>query len=296
MAARPQRLIPAIVLLACACVSTSADSARADNGPPYRRIISLVPALTEILFAIGAGQQVIAVSSFDDDPPEVLKLPRVGALLDPDTERILSLRPDLVLIYGSQEELEKQLKAGGIRPFMFRHGGLADVTPTIRTLGDLAGRQAEAARVVARIESGLAALRARVANRGRPKTLLVIGREPESTRHLNVSGGLGFLHDLLEAAGGTNAFGDIKRQSVKVSTEMLIVRAPEVVLDLHYSRELQPGEVDKERAAWNLTPSVPAVKNKRVHVLIGDHLVVPGPRIVQAAEELARAIHPEAFK
>jgi iron complex transport system substrate-binding protein len=305
MAARPQKLIVLVALLACGAdgrakalphATAALPREAAADGPPYKRIISLVPALTEMLFAIGAGPQVIAVSSFDDDPPEVLTLPRVGALLDPDVERILAMRPDLVLIYGSQEELEKQLTAGGIRAFPYRHGGLADITPAIRTLGELTGRQTEAARLVAQIESGLAAVRARVANRGQPKTLLVMGREPESTRHLNVSGGIGFLHDVVGLAGGANVFGDIKRQSVKVSTEMLIVRAPEVVLDLHYSRALQPREVEKERSAWNVTPSVPAVKNKRVHVLVGDHLVVPGPRIVQAAEEFARAIHPEAFK
>lgn len=265
------------------------------NAAPAKRVISLVPALTEILFAIGAGPQVIAVSSFDDDPPEVMKLPRVGALLDPDTERILSMRPDLVLTYGSQADLEKQLAAGGIRTFSFRHGGLADVSRTIRAMGELTGHAAQAARVVAGIEQRLEAVRARVAGRPRPKTLLVLGREPESMRQVNASGGIGFLHELVELAGGRNVFSDVQRQAVHASTEMLIARAPEVILELHYTRELKPGEMERERDAWRRLPSLPAVKARRVHLLVGDHLVVPGPRIAAAAEELARAIHPEAF-
>jgi iron complex transport system substrate-binding protein len=266
------------------------------HAQPPKRIISLVPNLTEILFAIGAGPQVIAVSTYDDDPPEVLKLPRVGALLDPDTERILSMRPDLVLLYGSQTDLHKQLEAAGIRVFMYRHGGLADVAPAFHALGALTGRSADAARVFAEIEKKLDTVRARVAGRSRPKTLLVIGREPHSLRNLDASGGVGFLHDLLELAGGANIFADVARQAVRASNEMLITRAPEVVLDLFYSRTMTEAELEREREAWRQLPSVPAVRQRRIHSLVGDYLVVPGPRIAEAAETFARAIHPEAFK
>ena len=290
MAARPPKLT-AILLAGILCAA-----AHAQAPPPAQRIISLVPALTEILFAIGAGPQVIAVSSYDDDPPEVLKLPRVGALLDPDTERILSLRPDLVLTYGSQTDLDRQLTAAGIKTFAYRHGGLADVAPTFHALGAITGHRAEAARAAAVIEARLAAVRARVSGRPRPRTLLVMGREPGSLRHVDASGGKGFLHDVLTLAGGDNVFADVAREAVRASTEMLIARAPDVVLDFHYARPLTPDDVAKERQIWHRLPSIPAVKAGRVHLLIGDHLVVPGPRIAAAAEEIARAIHPEAFK
>ena len=263
---------------------------------PAKRIISLVPALTEILFAIGAGPQVIAVSSFDDDPPEVLKLPRVGALLDPDTERILALRPDLVLIYGSQSELQQQLETAGIRVFVYRHGGLADVGPAFRALGERTGRPADAARTWGEIDRRLGVVRDRVRGRPRPKTLLVMGREPRSLRNLDASGGVGFLHDLVELAGGDNLFADTKRQAVRASSEMLLTRAPEVIVDLFYSRTMGQDDLEQERAAWRQLGSIPAVRSGRIHLLVGDYLVVPGPRIADAAEALARAIHPEAFQ
>src|SRR6478752_3512904 len=99
------------------------------------RVISLIPAVTEMLFAVGAGPQVVAVSSFDRYPPEVKQLQRVGALLDPDLEKILSLRPDLVVAYGSQEDLQKQLARASIPVYIYRHAGLSDVTRTIAEVG-----------------------------------------------------------------------------------------------------------------------------------------------------------------
>jgi iron complex transport system substrate-binding protein len=122
-----------------------------------------------------------------------------------------------------------------------------------------------------------------------------MGREPQSLRNLDASGGVGFLHDLVELAGGANVFADVRRQAVRASTEMLLARAPEVVLDLHYGNSANPAQVTQERAAWQLLGSIPAVRTGRIHLLFGDHLVVPGPRVTEAAETFARALHPEAF-
>ncbi|MBM3776637.1 MAG: ABC transporter substrate-binding protein [Acidimicrobiia bacterium] len=283
---RPLRsFVLSLAILAALAVLRTAGSAQAPT-----RIISLVPALTEILFAIGAGSQVVAVSSYDDYPPEVLGLPRVGALLDPNTERILALRPDLVLTYGSQDALQAQLARAGISVFDYRHGGLADITREMRRLGAAAGRTADAERVATGLEQRLDAVRSRTRGRARPRTLLVMGREPGTLRNLNASGGVGFLHDVLELAGATNLFADVPRQAVTVSNEMLLSRAPEVIIDLRYGNAQTP-----DRDAWTAVSSIPAVKQGRVYDLHGDQFVVPGPRIADAAEAMARAIHPEAF-
>ena len=283
MAAPPQRLIVA------ALVGIALLSARAQ---PAERIISLVPALTEMLFAIGAGPQVIAVSSYDDYPPEVKSLPKVGALLDPDTERILSMRPTLVLIYGSQDDLRAQLQRTGIAVFDYRHGGLAHVTATIRRLGEATGLTEEARGVADGIEARLEATRRRVAGRPRPRTMLVFSREALSLRNVFVSGGRGFLHDILEAAGGTNVFADVDREGVRASTEMMLTRRPDVIVELH-NGDPPPGDgVQREREVWAVLSAIPAVKTRRTHLLYGDHLLVPGPRVAQAADEIARVLHP----
>ena len=158
---------------------------------PARRIVSLVPALTEMLFAIGAGPQVVAVSSFDDFPPEVKSLPRVGALLDPDVERILTLRPDLVITYGSQGSVEAQLARAGIKTFSYRHGGVMAILQTLRELGTATGRVPQAEGKTREIEAKLNAVRATVRGYARPRVLLVFGRQPRSLRQMYASGGVG---------------------------------------------------------------------------------------------------------
>jgi iron complex transport system substrate-binding protein len=269
--------------------------AQAPSGRPAQRIVSLVPALTEMLFAIGAGAQVVAVSSFDEFPPEVEKLPRVGALLDPDSERILSLRPDLVVIYGSQTDLQGQFARAGIRTYAYRHGGVGRVFESMRELGSLTGHRAEADRRVADLQARLDAIRARVRGRSRPRVLLVFERQPRTLRGVYVSGGQGFLHEMLDIAGGRNVFADVARESVQPSTETILARAPEVILEVRAEGLIAEREVVAEQQVWSTLGAVPAVRNGRVHFLSGDHLVVPGPRLAAGSEAFARAIHPDAF-
>ena len=288
MAARQKKLIAILVAVwASAAWPASAQTAR--------RIVSLVPNVTEILFAIGAGPQVVGVSTYDDFPPETKALPRVGALLDPDTERIFSLRPDLAIIYGSQTELEAQFTRAGIRVYAYRHSGVANVLQTIRDVARLAGRAADGDRIARDVQSQLDAIRMRVRGRPRPRTMLVMGREAGTLRGVYVSGGVGFLHELLDIAGGDDLFADIKRESVQPSNETMIVRAPDVIIELHAGDPPAAPALQKERDAWNLLQSVPAVRNARVHLMYGGYLMAAGPRLGRAAEALARVLHPEAF-
>jgi iron complex transport system substrate-binding protein len=261
---------------------------RQPNTRPVR-IISLIPATTEMLFAMGAAPQIVAVGSFDTYPPEVQSLPRVGALLDPDVERILSLKPDLVVIYGTQHDLRQQLDRAGVPYYSYKHGGLAGVTATIRALGTRTGRAREAERVAADIEARLAAIRSRVAGRPRPRTVLVFGRDRMSLQGIFASGGIGFLNDMLETAGGANVFADVKRESVQATSELILSRAPEVILELRSS--IDPGEAAAERAIWNTLAAVPAVRTGRVHMFTDPSLMVPGPRVAQATDLLAQALH-----
>ena len=254
------------------------------------RIISLVPAATEMLFAIGAGPRVIAVSSFDHEPPAVQSLPRVGALLDPDVERIISLRPDLVVIYGSQDDLSRQLERAGIGRFFYRHGSLADILTMLTSLGARTGDVDGAARVVAAIRTSLDETRARVAGRPRPRTLVVFGRAPGSLRNVYASGGIGFMHDMLEAAGGDDIFADIARESVQATTELILARAPDVILELRAGDETAP-DLD----AWNTLAAVPAVRTHRVIALAGSDLITAGPHVAAGTERIARALHPDAY-
>ena len=274
------------------CVILGAALATLSAQSQPRRIVSLVPALTEMLFAIGAGPQVVGVSSYDEYPPSVKSLPRVGALIDPDTERILSLEPDLVITYGSQVDLQTQMRRATIPTFDYRHGGLDHILVTIRQLGQRTGHIPEANAVVEGIEARINAVRARVAGKPRPHTLLVFDREPKALRNIYVSGGSGFLRDMLVAAGGQDAFENVGRESLQATTETILARSPEVILEIR-SEDIPIGkELDDELAAWARLAAVPAVKNKRVYFITGQQMTVPGPRVADGVERMARVLHP----
>jgi iron complex transport system substrate-binding protein len=290
----PRRAFLAAALAGALALAAGTSSGAQPSGQRATRIVSLVPAVTEMLFAVGAGPQVVAVSSFDKFPPAVEKLPRVGALLDPDTERMFSLKPNLVVVYGSQADLQAQFKRAGIAMFVYRHGGLADTLETIGAIGAATGHGGEATKIVTALRARLDGIRKRVAGRPRPRTLLVLSREPGTLRGLYASGGIGFLHDLLELAGGSNVFADAREESVQPSHETMLTRRPDVVIELHAQAE-RAGVVEA-RSAWSALASVPAVRANRVHPLGGAYLVTAGPRLGNAAEALARALHPDAFK
>ncbi|HUL72664.1 MAG TPA: helical backbone metal receptor [Vicinamibacterales bacterium] len=293
-------LLPLALIAVCLAAKPSAWSpardATAQPATRPRRIISLVPAVTEMLYAIGAGDDVIGVSTFDHYPPAVESKTRVGALVDPDFERILSLSPDLVIIYGTQSDLATRLDHAHVPVFDYELAGLADVIATMRRLGDRIGRSTDANREADRIERELESVRRQVAGRPRPRTALIFGREAGSLRGIFASAGVGFLHDMLEVAGGSDAFADVTRQSLQLSAEMLLARAPDVILELRPSEGWSADRLASERGVWNALPSLPAVRTGRVYILADNLLLVPGPRVVEAVRRIAAVIQPGAVR
>jgi iron complex transport system substrate-binding protein len=252
--------------------------------PPVapRRIISLIPAVTEMLFAIGAGPQVVAVGSFDRYPPQVEKLQRVGALIDPDVERILSLRPDMVAIYASQGDLRAQLERAKIPVFVYSHAALVDITATMKALGERVGHEREAADLARTIETRIDAVRKRVAGRPRPSTLIVFDRESLALRGIY-------------ASGGENVFADVKQQAVQATTELILSRRPQVILELR-GDTVTADMRRREIAVWQALSSVPAVRDGRVYFIDQQLTVIPGPRVADAIDLIARTLHSEAYR
>lgn len=286
-------IVASLLLMMTSMPSASPRVLFAEQRPS--RIISAIPAVTEMLFAIGAGPQVVAVGSFDTYPPEIAGLARVGALIDPDLEKMLALKPDLVVVYETQVDLRRQLERARIPVFRYRHAGLADVTAIVRALGARVGRAAAADAVAADIERSLGAIRTRVAGRRRPRTLVVFGRETGALRGIYASGGVGFIHDMVEAAGGTNIFADVRRESVQATSELILARGPDVIVELNAAPISDAGRA-AERAVWQVLSAVPAVRNGRVHMIGDERTVIPGPRVAQGTELIARVLHPDAFK
>jgi iron complex transport system substrate-binding protein len=249
-----------------------------------------------MIYAMGDGGRVAAVSNYDHFPADVARLPRVGGLLDPSVERILAIKPDLVIVYATQKDLIERLDRAGIPYFNYQHKALPDILTTIRAIGARIGSTARADAVASGMERALEEIRGRTAALAHPATLLVFERDPASLRNVFASGGYGFLHDMLEIAGGRNVFANVRQQAVQASTEMLIASRPDVIIELLYGDSLKNADIAKELRAWDALPSVPAVRSHRISALTGDEFVVPGPRVVDATRKLARTLHPDAFK
>ena len=138
----------------------------------------------------------------------------------------------------------------------------------------------------------IASIRAQWLASLKSRTLLVFGAKP-TLRNIWASGGYGFLHDMLDGAGGDDVFADIKQESVQATTEMILVRRPAVIVELRYGDSVTASDTPRVIDAWNALGATPAVRDRRVHVLIGDEFVTPGPRVVDAMQRLARTLHPE---
>ncbi len=290
-------LILAGVALVVATLAAAAPRPQPSESSLARRIVSLVPAVTEMLVAMGAGNELVGVGSFGTLPPELDRVARVGGLTDPDTERILTLEPDLVVVYETQTDLRAQLLRAGI-PWLFdyTHAGLSDIPQTLRALGQRTCRADEADAVARAMERDLDEIRDRVRGRSRPRTLLVFDRAPLSLRGMYASGGTGFLHDMLVTAGGANVFADVDRPAIQLTTELILARSPDVIIELRYgASRLGEEGLERERRSWQALASLPSLRTGRLHLIESDDIVVPGPRAAAGTQKLARLLHPEAF-
>ena len=227
-------------------------------------------------------------------PPEATAKPRCGGTFDPNFEQMLALRPDLVVVQGRAEKAAAFCRRYGIR---ILHVGIEDLDTLYagaRELGRVAGAEGEAERLVARIHADLDAVARRVAGRGRPKVFLCLGRQAGSLRSLFSAGGPTFLTEMLDAAGGGNVLADVAIRYPTVSKEDLVARAPDVILEIRAGATLSDAVCRQLVADWATLPSLPAVRDGRIHVLTDDFLLLPGPRVAQVARRFADVLHPGA--
>jgi iron complex transport system substrate-binding protein len=249
--------------------------------PPPRRIVSLNPATTEILFAIGAGPRVVGRSQYDDFLKAARLVPDLGPALRPNVEAILGARPDLVILYGSAENAPSaaRLRQAGVPVVGLRFDRIEEFERDARLLGRLTGDSARAATLVDTIASTIARVRAATSGLPRPTVFMHAWERP-----LIAIGGGSFLSQLLDIAGARNVYGDVQEPSIVVTIEDVIHRDPDLVL-------VSPGAAPTLRSSerWQALPAVRAGR-----ILVYDTLLVgrPGVTLGAAAVSLARLIHP----
>jgi iron complex transport system substrate-binding protein len=214
--------------------------------------------------------------------------------MDPDFERLLAVRPDLVIVQGKAEKLRAFCDRHDIPILHVDMNSERTIYAGLRQIGRAVGRDSAADSLAATIRSELAEVARRVAGRPRPRVFLCMGHRPGSLRGLASAAGHTFLSQLLSIAGGENVFADLEQDYPPISKERLVERRPEVIVELHPGEGLSAAAQATLRADWQKLASLPAVRSGRIHVLTEDYLMIPGPRVAQAAARIAEAVHPRA--
>ena len=264
-----------------------------------KRIISTAPGITEILFALGLGERVVGVTEYCRFPAQVAKLPKVGSWTTPNMEVILALKPDLIVVQRTTVHDAAKFNAVKLRTLEVKLHEIADIYATVDAIGKAAGVSDRAAALNSRIRTELAEVRKRIESRPRVPMLFVVGRTPGALEGMVAAGPKSYHDELITLAGGRNVLADAPVSYVKVLHEELLARNPAVIVDMGEHAEasgISEAQMKKEIALWQRYKTVPAVRDNRVHIVANSIYVVPGPRVIECARELARFLHPEAFR
>ena len=260
----------------------------------YPRIVSLAPSTTETLYALGLGDNVVGVTRYCYYPEEAQKKPKVGGYFDINYEIILSLRPDLAVILNVHNEPKKFFKDRGIKTITVNNKTITGIHESIINIGDACGKSAEAKSILEDIRKRTEKIRQSCAGLDKPSVMIVVGREIENDKisDVYIAGKNIFYDDMIELAGGKNAFTKSGIDYPKVTTEGILIMDPEVIIEI--LPELDKSGLTKEDIIkqWMKMQRLSAVKNKRVHVFTEYHTVIPGPRYIDTLEDFAKIFHP----
>jgi iron complex transport system substrate-binding protein len=252
------------------------------------RVISLAPNLTEIVFAVGGGDRLVGRTSYCDYPPEARSVAEVGDTLHPSLERVIALKPQVVLISTSSqlEVFTRQLQNQNIAVFVTDPHDLEDVFRSIQQIGEILGQRNQAAALVQSLALRTAAVEKAVKQKPPVRVFYQLSAEP-----LYTAGHDSFVTDLMRRAGAISVTADVPGAWPKYSNESALASKPEAII-LPTGGSMGTGN---SKVAEALRHS-PAVEQGRVYRINDDHLVRPGPRAIDGLEEMARALHPDAFK
>jgi iron complex transport system substrate-binding protein len=255
-----------------------------------KRIVSLAPNITEILFSLGLDEEIVGVSINCNFPQKAKTKVRVGSYISLDFERIISLKPDLVIATGAgnTREMVERLETFGFPTYVIFPRNFDDILISIGHIGQVTGREDQATGIIQAMKKRKEGVTAQVRNLTRPRVFLQIGDIPIIT-----AGKGSFADNLITLAGGENIAGGEKEMYPRWSMEEILKRSPEIIL---ISTHNPKGDYRKVLQEWGRWKAIPAVKKGRIHLIDSDLIDRPSPRIVEGLEEIATAVHPEKFK
>ena len=260
----------------------------------YHRIIALSPSIVEIIYLLGLEDQLIAVTRYSNYPIEAKAKPSVGGYIDLHYEKLISLKPDCIILLKEQASLATKLEQLGIDTISVSHDDTQGIIESIGLIGKQLGHQQQASDIISEINS---AVNNQVARHqkivDRPRVLISINRDTSTDKPTQViiAGDAGFHRELIDMSGAENAYqGPVSFPML--SREKLIQLDPDIIIDLVNSDTWNKLGKQRLLSQWNHYKELKAVKNQRVFIIHGDQHLIPGPRFPQTLERFANAIHP----
>jgi len=267
------------------------DRAHREGDGTVQRVVCLTPSSTEVVAAVAGTGVIVGVDKFSDYPPEVKGLPKVGDFVSPHFEAILQLQPDLVVLDQDQAPLvEQSLHSVGIRTLAIRMETTSDVRDGLAAVGAALGKEAEARRVIDRLDRELAEVRA-IAEKARGdgprrRVLFVIDRQLGGLGNMVAAGPDTYINEMIELAGGDNVLADSPIRFPRISAETVLTRAPDVILDAVHTNAIKRAASD-----WDALAGVPAVAEGRVYVLGETMHTHPNPRLGNTLRRIVELLY-----
>ncbi|MGZ3493706.1 MAG: ABC transporter substrate-binding protein [Thermodesulfobacteriota bacterium] len=257
---------------------------------PAKRIISLAPSITEILFALDLNEEIIAITNFCDYPKAVLGKPRIGGFVNPDTEKIVSLKPDLIIGIrdGNRMDTVDRLNDFGFPVYLIDPKGFDGVMGTIKNIGEVVGREQESRRLIKELIDKRENMITLTRSLSKPRVFFQVGDVPLITVGKGTLG-----DDLIRLAGGRSISENELVSYPSYSIETILAMAPEMIIISSMETKKDHMYLVKKWQNWK---SIPAVKMNAIHVIDSNLVDRPTPRIAEGLDALVRIIHPEAFK
>jgi iron complex transport system substrate-binding protein len=259
-----------------------------------KRIVSLSPSTTELLYGVGAFSRVVGVSQFCTYPREVAKLPRVGGWENSDIERIVALRPDLVVLIDSQVPLiGDKLKTFGIGWISVPSQNLNDIYVAMTRIGAATGNEQAAVKLAEQTRAALERIRQQTSKLPKRSVLLSVSRTPGTLSELYAATAGSYLIDLVEIAGGKSAVAPAPTGYGRISKEAILAADPDIIIDFVASRKSKFGE--QPLSAWNDLPELRAVREKHLYAMDDEFAPHPSQFAAHTAELFQRIVHPESL-
>ncbi len=257
-----------------------------------QRVVSLAPSATEILYAVGAGAQVVGVDAYSNYPEAATKVTKVGDYAQISLETVVSLKPDVVLASSLHGGMLGQMEGLGLKVVFVEPRNMEAVYKDIELVGKITGHESEAARVVADMKAKLATVSSKLSGlavQDRPVVYYEVWSDP-----LMSAGPKTYTHEVIQLAGGLNLSHDAEVDYPILASELIVARNPAVIVwpTFHGAEQWTPDKF-AQRAGWG---SIAAVKNGRVSSIDADIMSRGGPRLADAVVEMAKLVHPDLFR